>query len=57
MFLLVILAIIGAIFLSFEIMCNKWLMVSRGVNGAISGMFFLMVEGTIGTICLIITTM
>ena len=48
--------IIGAIFLSVEILTNKWLIIRRGVNGDISGMFFLLVEGTIGTVCLIITT-
>lgn len=57
MFLVVMWGLIGAVFLSIEIMCNKWLMFSRGVNGDISGMFFLLVEGTIGTICLIVTTL
>ena len=57
MFLVVMYGLIGAAFLSIEIMCNKWLMFSRGVNGDISGMFFLLVEGTIGTICLIVTTL
>ena len=57
MFLVVMYGLIGAVFLSIEIMCNKWLMFSRGVNGDISGMFFLLVEGTIGTICLIVTTL
>lgn len=49
-------SIIGAIVHSFEIMSSKWLMVRRGVNGDMSGMFFLLVEGLLGTLCLIITT-
>lgn len=56
MFQVVMWGISGAIFLSFEIMTNKWLMIRRSVNGDITGMFFLLVEGTIGTICLIVTT-
>jgi len=56
MLLVVLWGLVGAVFLSVEIMCNKWMMVSRGINGDISGMFFLLVEGTIGTICLIVTT-
>ena len=57
MFLVIVWAIAGAVFCSFEIMCNKWLIIKRGVNGDISGMFFLLVEGFIGTVCLIITTL
>ena len=56
MALVVMWGVLGAIFLSFEIMSNKWLMIRRGINGDISGMFFLLVEGLIGTACLIITT-
>ena len=56
MVLVVMWGIIGAVFLSFEIMCNKWLMVRRSVNGDISGMFFLLVEGVLGTLCLVVTT-
>lgn len=56
MFQVVIWGIVGAVFISFEIMCNKWLMIKRGVNGDVSGMFFLFVEGLIGSICLIVTT-
>lgn len=56
MFLVVMWGIIGAVFLSFEIMSNKWLMIRRGVNGDITGNFFLLVEGLVGTICLIVTT-
>ena len=56
MALVVMWGVIGGVFLSFEIMSNKWLMVRRGVNGDISGMFFLLVEGIIGTTCLLVTT-
>lgn len=56
MLLVVFWGIVGAVFLSFEIMSNKWLMIRRGVNGDISGNFFLLVEGFVGTICLIVTT-
>ena len=56
MTLLVMWGICGAIFLSFEIMSNKWLMMRRGINGDISGTCFLLVEGILGTVCLIITT-
>ena len=56
MALVVMWGTIGGVFLSFEIMSNKWLMMRRGINGDVSGMFFLLVEGTIGTTCLIITT-
>ena len=31
-------------------------MIRRGINGDVSGMFFLLVEGIIGTLCLIVTT-
>ena len=48
--------LIAAIFISIEIICNKWLMIKRQVNGDISATFFLMVEGLIGTICLIVTS-
>ena len=56
MTLVVIWGIIGAVFISFEIMCNKWLMIRRNINGDITGMFFLLVEGTLGTLSLIIAT-
>ena len=52
----VVWGIIGAIFLSFEIMANKWLMVRCQVNGDVSGMCFLLIEGTLGTVSLIVTT-
>ena len=57
MVLVVFWGVVGAIFLSLEIVCNKWLMMKRGVNGDMSANFFLMVEGTIGTTCLIVTTL
>ena len=49
--------LIAAVFLAIEIMCNKWLMIKRQVNGDISGIAFLFVEGIIGTICLIVTSL
>ncbi len=57
MFQVVMWGITGAIFLSFEIMANKWLMIRKKVNGDVTGMFFLLVEGTIGSICLLVTTL
>ena len=38
-------------------MCVKWLMIKRGINGDVSGMFFLLVEGVLGIACLIVTTL
>ena len=55
--LTVIWGLIGAVFCSLEIMCNKWLMIKRSVNGDISGIAFLFCEGCIGTVCLIITSL
>ena len=55
--LTVIWGLIGAIFLSIEIMCNKWLMIKRSVNGDVSGIAFLFVEGIIGSVCLLITSL
>ena len=49
--------IIGAIFYSLEIMCNKWLATRRQVSGFLSGVAFLFVEGTIGSICLLVTSL
>ena len=54
MVLLVIWGIAGTVFLSFEILSNKWLMVRRNVPGNITGVFFMLNEGVLGTICLII---
>ena len=48
--------LIGALFLSFGIMCIKWLMNKRKVSGDVSGIAFLFVDGIIGTICLIVTS-
>ena len=55
--LTVIWGLVGAVFCSIEIMCNKWLMIKRSVNGDISGIAFLFVEGIIGSICLIVTSL
>ena len=57
MFQVVLWGIAGAVFLSFEIITNKWLIIRRNVNGDVTGMFFLLVEGTIGSICLLVTTL
>mmetsp|Transcript_19026 Transcript_19026/g.25745 ORF Transcript_19026/g.25745 Transcript_19026/m.25745 type:complete len:101 (-) Transcript_19026:196-498(-) len=38
-------------------MTNKWLMVRRGIFGNITGLFFMLTEGTVGTFCLLITTL
>ena len=57
MTLVVFWGVCGALFLSIEIMSNKWLMVRRGINGDVSGMCFLLVEGIVGTLCLLITTL
>ena len=57
MLLVVIYALVVAIFVSFEIMANKWLMLHRGINGDLSGIYFLLVEGTIGTVSLLISTL
>jgi drug/metabolite transporter (DMT)-like permease len=54
--MLVLYGLLGAIFLSVEIMLNKY-MGSRNVPGNISGIAFLLVEGLIGTVCLIIYTL
>ena len=55
--LTVIWGLIGAVFCSLEIMCNKWLMIKRSVNGDISGIAFLFVEGIIGSVCLLVTSL
>lgn len=57
MFWVVFWSIVGAVSVSLEVMCNKWLEQRRGVNGDINGMFFLLVEGVTGTVCLIVTTL
>lgn len=57
MVLVVVWGIVGALSLSFEIMSNKWLIIRRGINGDVSGMFFLLIEGLLGTLCLIFTTL
>ena len=54
--LVVFWGVCGAVFLSIEIMSNKWLMIRRGINGDVSGMCFLLVEGILGTLGLLITT-
>ena len=56
MFKVVAWGIVTAATVSVEVMCNKWLQAKRGVNGDITGMFVMLIEGIIGTICLIITT-
>ena len=57
MTLVVLWGITGALFISLETMCVKWLMIKRGINGDVSGMFFLLVEGVLGIACLIVTTL
>ena len=54
--LVLIWGLLGTLMLSFEILSNKWLMVRRNVPGNITGVFFMLIEGTLGTICLIIFT-
>lgn len=56
MVLVVMWGLIGTVMLSFEIMSNKWLMVRRNIFGQKTGLFFMLTEGTIGTVCLIVTS-
>lgn len=56
MFLVVMWGLIGTVMLSFEIMANKWLMVRRNIYGNITGLFFMLTEGSIGTVCLLVTS-
>ena len=49
--------LIAAVALALEIMCNKWLMIKRSVNGDVSGIAFLFVEGFIGSVCLLVTSL
>ena len=51
-----IFAVVAALSISTEVLLNQWLRIYRGVPGDVSGNFFLLFEGVIGTICLIITT-
>lgn len=57
MFLVVVYGVVGGALLSIELMANKWLMVKCGIYGNITGFFFLLIEGSVGTICLIVTTL
>ena len=54
--MVVVWGVLVAIFVSIEIMMNQWLMIRRQINGDISGTFFMLTEGIIGTVCLIITS-
>ena len=49
--------LLAAVLFSLENMCTKWLMVSRNYPGDISGVFFFTIEGFLGTVCLIVTTL
>ena len=49
-------SLISALFVSVEILSTKWLEKRKGVSGDLSGMFFLFIEGLIGTLCLFVTT-
>ena len=48
--------IIGAIAFSIKMLLTKWLKIRRDVGGDVSGIAMQLVESTLGTICLIITT-
>jgi len=50
-------AIVVAVTVSIEIMCNQWLRIRRRVEGDITGIYYMLVEGTLGTICLVATTL
>ena len=56
MLLVAIYGITAGVLLSIELMSNKWLMVRRSIFGNVTGIFFLLIEGIIGTICLTVTT-
>ena len=50
-------AITVTIFSCIQITIAKWLSIRRGVAGDIVGVFYMIVEGIIGTICLVVTSM
>ena len=57
MLMVAIYAIITALSISFEIMCNQWLRIHRNVPGDVTGTYFLLFEGALGTVCLVILTL
>ena len=56
MFIIIIWGIVAAFFRQFSVICSKWLSVRRKVSIQISTMVFMLVNGIIGTVCLITTT-
>ena len=48
--------IIGAVAFSLKLLLTKWLKIKRDVAGDVSGIAMQLVESTLGTICLVITT-
>ena len=49
--------LIGGICYSLKLLITKWLKIRRDIAGDVSGITFQLVEGTIGTVCLIIRTL
>ena len=54
--MVIVFGLLGAIFLSIEVMITKYLG-KQGVQGYMAGFTLLMVEGAIGTVCLIVYTL
>jgi len=52
----VVCGIIGALCFSFEGLLTKYL-IQKGVDGDIAGISFLLVEGALGTLCLVVYTL
>ena len=50
-------AVVSSLSISACIMCNKWLAIHKNISGDISSPYILLIEGTIGTVCLVITTL
>ena len=54
MFLVIIWAVTATISISMGILTLKWLMIRHNVPGDTSGLFFMLTEGVLGSICLAI---
>ena len=54
---LVFWAVLVTLLSSCQIMVSNWLKISRNVAGEVAGMFYMLVEGCIGTVCMVVTTL
>ena len=54
---IVIWGILCAVTVAVESLISKWLNVRHGIQGDIVGIFYMLFEGILGTICLIVLTL